>query len=125
MKEDLTGVPVSHIIDTRHKLTALIKGSLEGTETKIEGRAALIARNGIDEFVFYTTDDILVKGSVNDLVPLKRAIILETFAELLDILENSRRRFGRFGRAAKLGMLAVSSDPDLIGRFNDDDKAKI
>jgi len=125
MKEDLTGVPVSRLIDTRHKLTALIKGSLDGTETKEEGRAALIARNAIDEFVFHTTDDMLVKGIVSDLVPLKRAIILETFAELLDILENSWRRFGRFGRAAKLGMLAVTSDPDLIGRFNDDDRAKI
>jgi hypothetical protein len=85
----------------------------------------LIARNGIDEFVLHMTDDMIVKGNISDLVTLKRAIILSTFAELLDILENSRRRFGRFGRAAKLGMLAVASDPDLIERFNDGDRADI
>ena len=122
---DKTGVPLSRLIDVRHKLTALIKGSLDGVESKEEGRAALIARKGLDEFFFHTTDNMLVSGNVADLDVLKRAIILETYGELLDILDNSWWRFGRTGRAAKLGMLAVTSDPDLIERFNFDDRAKI
>lgn len=124
-KSDMTGVPISRLIDARHKLTALIKGSLDGVESKVEGRAALIARNGLDDFFFHTTDDMLVKGKGTDLTSLKRAIILETFAELLDIMEISWRRFGRSGRAAKSGMLVVASDPDLIERFNEEDRAKI
>jgi hypothetical protein len=59
------------------------------------------------------------------LVPLKRAIILETYTELLGILDDYSRRFGRGGKATKQGMLAVLSDPDVFGRFNADHQARI
>jgi hypothetical protein len=124
-KGDMTGVPISCLIDARHELTAIIKENLHETGSKEELRAALIARNGLDEFFFHTTDEILVKGNVTELVGLKRAIILSTYSELLYILEDSWRRLGRTGQAAKLGMSAVTSDPDLIGRFNLEDQAKI
>ena|SRR5262245_24958866 len=61
---------------------------------------------------------MLVAGDAADLAPLKRAIILETYAELLVILDNYSRRFGSGGKAVKQGMSAVLSDPDVFGRFN-------
>jgi hypothetical protein len=91
---ELEGVHISRLIDTRHKLTALIKQNLYGGGSKDEGRAALIARNDLDDFVFHTAGDALVRGNAADLVPLKRAIILETYSELLGILEDYSRRFG-------------------------------
>jgi hypothetical protein len=122
---ELEGVPASHLIDTRHKLTALIKQNLYGGGSKNEGRAALIARNGLDDFIFQKAGDALVRGNVADLVPLKRAIILETYAELLEILEDYSRRFGRSGKAVKQGMLAIFSDPDVFGRFKPDHQTRI
>jgi hypothetical protein len=109
----------------RHELTALIKQNLYGGGSKDEGRAALVARNALDEFVFNMKDDAIAKGSVADLVPLKRAIIIETHLEWLAILKDYSRRFGRGGKAAKQGMLAILSDPDVFGRFNADHQAEI
>jgi hypothetical protein len=74
---------------------------------------------------FRTTDDMLVKGKGADLAPLKRAIILETYAELLAILDDYSRRFGLGGKAVKQGMSAVLSDPDVFGRFNGSHQTKI
>jgi hypothetical protein len=122
---ELEGVPISRLIDTRHKLTALIKQNLYGGGSKDEGRAALIARNHLDDFVFQMTDDKLASGNVADLVPLKQAIIIETYTELLNILTDYRARFGRGGKATKQGMLAIISDPDVFGRFNPDHQDKI
>jgi hypothetical protein len=82
-------------------------------------------RNRLDDFVFDTTDDMLVKGSVDDLRPLKRGIILETYSELLDILDHYARRFGNGGKAVKQGMSAIVSDPDVLGRFDSDRQAEI
>jgi len=116
--QEFEGVPVSRLVDTRHELTALIKQNLYGRGSKREGQAALIARNRLDDFVFRMTDDMLTKGKSADLAPLKRAIILETFAELLTILDDYSRRFGQGGKAIKEGMLSVLSDPDVFGRFS-------
>jgi hypothetical protein len=85
---EFEGYPVSRLIDVRHKLTALIKQNLYGGGSKPEGQAALQARNGLDDFVFHMTADKLVKGDGADLVPLKRAIILETYVELVAILDD-------------------------------------
>jgi hypothetical protein len=115
---EFEGVHVSRLVDMRHELTALIKQNLYGGGSKTEGQAALIARNNLDDFIFRTTDDMLVKGKGADLAPLKRAIILETYAELLAILDDYSRRFGLGGKAVKQGMSAVLSDPDVFGRFN-------
>jgi hypothetical protein len=122
---EFEGVPVSRLVDVRHKLTALIKQNLYGGGSKPEGHAALIARNGLDDFVFSTTDNMLVAGSTDDLRPLKRAIILETYGELLDILNDYARRFGNGGKAVKQGMSAIVSDPDVLGRFDNDRQAEI
>ena len=111
--------------DSVSELTALIKQNLYGRGSKDEGRAALVARNRLDDFVFHTADDTIPRGNVADLVPLKRAIILETYTELLGILDDYSRRFGRGAKAAKQGMLAVLSDPDVFGRFNADHQARI
>jgi hypothetical protein len=109
----------------RHELTTLIKQNLYGGGSKPEGQAALIARNRLDDFVFQITDDALPKGNVADLIPLKRAIIIETHTEWLEILSDYSRRFGRGGKAVKKGMLAILSDPDVSGRFNVDHQASI
>jgi hypothetical protein len=122
---EFEGVPISRLIDTRHELTALIKQNLYGKGSKNEGRAALIARDKLDEFVFNATDDIFTRGKSAELAPLKRAIIIETHGELLDILSDYRARFGRGGKATKQGMLAIVSDPDVFGRFNPDHQGKI
>jgi hypothetical protein len=125
MPSEFGGVPVSRLVDTRHELTALIKQNLYGGGSKSEGQAALIARNSLDDFVFRMTDDMLVKGKSADLAPLKRAIILETYSELLSILEDYSRRFGHGGNAIKQGMSTILSDPDVFGRFNGDNQTKI
>jgi hypothetical protein len=125
LPSEFEGVPISHLINTRHELTALIKQNLYGKGSKDEGRAALIARNKLDEFIFDATDDILKRGNSADLAPLKRAIILETYSELLNILDEYRARYGRGGKATKQGMLAIVSDPDVFGRFDPDHQSKI
>ena len=125
MPSEFEGVPISRLVDLRHELTALIKQNFYGAGSKPEGQAALIARNHLDDFVFGTTDDMLVKGKLADLVPLKRAIILETYTEMLAILDDYSRRFGRGGKAVKQGMSAVLSDPDVFGRFNKNHQTEI
>jgi len=118
-------VPISRLVDLRHELTALIKQNLYGGGSKPEGQAALITRNRLDDFVFDMTDDVLVKGKLADLAPIKRGIILETYAELLTILDDYSRRFGRGGKALKQGMSTVLSDPDVFGQFRRDHQTKI
>ncbi len=68
---------------------------------------------------------MLVTGSVDDLRPLKRGIILETYGELLEILNDYARRFGNGGKAVKQGMSAIASDPDMLGRFDSVRQAEI
>jgi hypothetical protein len=87
--------------------------------------AALAVRGTLDDFIFHTTDDILERGTIAELDPLKMAIILETYEELLDLLQEAFARFGRTSKAAKLGMLSVVSDPGMFERFNPDHQAEI
>ena len=122
---EFEGVPISRLVDTRHELTALIKQNLYGRGSKPEGQAALIARNSLDEFIFRMTDNDLMTGTVDNLRPLKSAIILETYGELLEILDDYARRFGRGGKAVKQGMSAIASDPDVLGRFDSVRQAEI
>jgi hypothetical protein len=122
---EFEGVPISRVIDARHELTALIKQNLYGGGSKSEGRAALIARNRLDDFLSNMSPDTILKGDVAGLVFLKRAIILETYAELVVILDDYSCRFGRGGKAIKQGMSAVLSDPDVFGRFDADQQTKI
>jgi hypothetical protein len=122
---EFEGVPISHVIDVRHKLTALIKENLYGGGSKSEGQAALIARNHLDDFLSNLSADTILKGDAVGLVSLKRAIILETYAELVAILDDYSCRFGRGGKAIKKGMSAVLSDPDVFGRFDADQQTKI
>src|SRR5262249_8488408 len=122
--EDKGSVHISRFIDARHELTALIKQNLYGGGSTDEGRSALIARKELDKIVFEATDDVMTEGKAANLAGLKRAIILQTYAELLEILDDYRGRFGRGGKAIKQGMLAILSDPDVIGRFNPDHQAK-
>ena len=119
------GVPISRLVDTRHKLTELIKQNLYGGGSKPEGQAALIARNSLDEFIFGMTDNAFITGSADDLRPLKRGIILETYGELLEILDDYARRFGSGGKAVKPGMAAVACDPDVLGQFDSVRQAEI
>jgi len=119
------GVPLSRLADTRHELTALIKQNLYGRGSKPEGQAALIARNSFDESVFRMTDKDIMTGSMDGLRALTRAIIFETYGELLEILDDYARRFGSGGKAVKQGMSAIASDPDVLGRFDSDRQAEI
>lgn len=122
---EFEGIPISRLINSRHELTALIKQNLYGKGSKDEGRAALMVRNRLDEFVFNATDNSFSRGKSADLVPLKQAIIIETYLELLGILKDYRARFGRGGKATRQGMLAIVSDPDVFGRFTPDYQGKI
>ena len=97
----LPGVPVSRLIDLRHELTALIRSERYGGGNKIEGRAALIVRRGLDEFFFQTQQSQLVRGNVADLDVLKKAIILETLGEQVDLLEQARDAGGGSGKGIK------------------------
>ncbi len=119
------GVPLARLIDTRHELTALIKSELYGGGNKMEGRAALIARQHLDEFFFHTEQSQLTRGNVADLDALKRAIILETLAEQVTLLEQAREAGGGSRKGIKAEMLKLIDDPDRLDQFNDKDKAAI
>ena len=60
----------------------------------MEGRAALVARQRLDEFLFRTEQSQLTRGNVADLAALKRGIILETLAEQVTLLEQARNAGG-------------------------------
>ena len=92
--------------------------------SKDEGRAALIARHALDKGIFRMTQEDLASGDIAGLASLQRAIIIETYTELLDILSDYSRRFGRGGKAAKQGMLAILSDSDVFGQFDADQQAR-
>ena len=87
------GVPLARLIDARRELTALIKSELYGGGNKMEGRAALVARQRLDEFLFRTEQSV-TRGNVADLAALKRGIILETLAEQVTLLEQARNAGG-------------------------------
>ena len=78
LRDNSPGVPISRMIDVRHELTALIKSELYGGGDKTEGRAALTARQGLDEFFFHTQPRGATAAE-HDV--LKSAIILTTLAE--------------------------------------------
>lgn len=119
------GVPLSRLIDIRHQLTALIKSELYGDGNKLEGRAALIARRGLDEFFFHTEQSQLTRGNVADLETLKSAIILHTLAEQVTLLEQARDAGGGSRKGVKSQMQKLVNDPDKFNQFNDDDKAAL
>ena len=119
------GVPVSRVVDLRHQLTALIKSELYGGGSKTEGRAALMARQRLDEFFFRTEQSQFAQGRVTDLAPLKRGIILETLAELVDLLDQARNAGGGSIRGLRAQMQKLVNDPDRFARFNDEDKAAL
>jgi hypothetical protein len=116
------GIPVSRMIDVRHELTALINSELYGGGNKIEGRAALTARQSLDEFFFHTKP-LAATGA--DLDVLKSAIILETLVEQVDLLDQARDAGGGSQKGIKAEMLKLMDDPDRFDRFNDKDKAAI
>ena len=60
----------------------------------MEGRAALIARRTLDEFFFHTQQLNVVPGNVADLDVLRSAIILETLAEQVELLDQARDAAG-------------------------------
>jgi len=122
---DFEGVPLSRLLDTRDNLTALIEQNLYGRGQKSEGRAALIVRNRLDEFLFNISPDTILKGEHTDLLPLKRGIVLQGYAELIAILDDYSSRFGSNGNAIRKGMSALSSDPDVLGRFTAEQQARI
>jgi len=87
--------------------------------------AALMARRELDEFYFHTEQSQLTRGNVADLEALKRAIILETLAEQVTLLEQARDAGGGSRKGIKAEMLKLIDDPDRFHRFNDEDKAAI
>ena len=118
-------VPDSRLIDIRHKLTANIKFNLYGGGDRKEGRGALQARNSFDNFIFKAKQTDLVRGQIEETIVLKRAIILETFTELLEILDRGREAGGGTRKGIKAEMKKLMDDPDRFDRFNDEDKAAI
>jgi hypothetical protein len=125
LKANSPGVPLSRLIDTREELTALIKSELYGGGDKTEGRAAPIARRGLDEFFFHTEQSQLSRGNVADLDVLKGAIILTTLAEQVDLLDQARGAGDGSQKGIQAAMLKLMDDPDRFDRFNDEDKAAI
>jgi hypothetical protein len=109
------GVPIRRLNDIRHKLTANIKFNLYGDGDRNEGRDALSARYKLDDFLFKAEQTPSVE---------KRAIILDTFLELLEILDQARDTGGS-RRGIKAEMQKLVDDPDRFDRFHDRDKAAI
>jgi hypothetical protein len=119
------GVHVSRFVDIRHRLTAIIKFNLYGAGDRDEGRAALLARDRLDDFIFHARQSNLVGGRIEETDVLKRAIILETFGELLDILDHAHDAGGGTSKGVRAEMQKLRDDPDRFDRFNDVDKAAI
>ena len=115
-------VHVSRMIDLRHELIALIKSELYGGGNKMEGRAALTARQRLDEFFSHTKP---LGVTAADLDGLKSAIILTTLAEQADLLDQARDAGGGSQIGIKAEMLKLMNDPDRFDRFNDKDKVAI
>lgn len=111
---------VSKLIDARQSFTKLIKENLYGEGQKTEGRAALFARRGIDNFIFDMKESDIAEGKLSDLAPLRSGIIFGTYTELLDILSDYSKRFG-----IKQGMQAILADPDVRGRFDEERQDKM
>jgi len=122
---ELSGVHVSRLIQIRHKTTANIKFNLYGGGDRNEGRAALQARDSLDDFIFKAEQTDLVRGQIKETNVLKRAIILETFGELLEILDRGRELGGGTRKGIKAEIKKLMHDPDRLNRFNDNDKAAI
>ena len=120
-----TGIPTSRLVDLRHELTALINSELYGGGNKIEGRAALMARRSLDEFIFHTKQSQLVRGNVADIETYKRAVILTTLGEQATLLDHARDAGDGSGRGIKTEMVKLVDDPDRFDRFNDADKEAI
>jgi hypothetical protein len=119
------GIPVADLADIRHMLTASIRHNLYGIGDRNEGRDALRARTSLDQWFFKGKENLAEGSSGDGLVPLYRAIILETFCALVELLDNARKAGGGTRRGIKAQMLELIADPDRIGRFNDADQAKI
>jgi hypothetical protein len=79
----------------------------------------------LDEFFFDIEQSQLARGNVADVDALKRAIILETLAEQVTLLEQARDAGGGSRKGIKAQMLKLMDDPDRFDRFNDEDKAAI
>jgi len=79
----------------------------------------------LDECFFHTEQSQLTRGNVADLDALKRAIILETLAEQVTLLEQVRDAGGGSRKGIKAEMLKLIDDPDRFDQFNDEDKAAI
>jgi hypothetical protein len=120
------GHPIQRIVEARHKLTALIESELYGAGgNKIEGRAALTARRFLDEFIFSTEQSDLARGRVEELAPLKCAIIPEKLSELVKILVRARASRGLSSGDIKAAMADIVDDPDRFDQFNPKEKATI
>lgn len=122
---EVEDVSISLLMDARQEFTRLIKENLYGGGLKSEGRAALIARNALDERLFAMRNNELMKGKATDLIKIKNAIVLERYSELLVILEDYAGRFGKGAKAIKQGMLGIIRDPDVFGQFSAKHQAKI
>jgi hypothetical protein len=118
-------VHISRLVDLRHKLTANIKFNLYGGGDRNEGLGALQARNSLDDFILKAKQTDLVRGEIEQTNVLKTAVILETFTELLEILDRGREAGGGTRKGIKAEMKKLMDDPDRFDRFNDEDKAAI
>ena len=88
-------LPLRKVIRTRPELTANIESNSHSDGAKDEGRKALAVRKLLDEIIFGATASDLVDGDLGGLDHVRRAIVMETIAERLQILEGSTRRRSR------------------------------
>jgi hypothetical protein len=97
------GVPVGRLIDIRHKLTANIKFNLYRGGDRNEGRSALEARYELDDFLFNAEQTPNIG---------KKAVTIDTFLELLEILDHARETGSSYWReGARDGHEAVADEP--------------
>ena len=110
-------LPLGEVIRTRHDLTANIEFNLYGDGAKEEGRTALAVRNSLDEMIFGATASDLVNGDSGGLDHLKRAIVMETIAERLHILEGIYKIAKKNRSSVKQEMANIIVDRDRFERF--------
>jgi hypothetical protein len=110
-------ISLSKFIDLRHKLTENIEFNLYGDGSKDEGRKVLAVRDALDKTIVMATSADVVGGDARGLDHMKQAIVLETLAERMQILEGISRSAKGTAIGMKSEMINLLIDPDRIQKF--------
>lgn len=111
---------MSQWTEIRHMLTDNIRRNLYERGSREEGRRALKMRDTLDETFFNMAEKDLTPGPTGEtgLSSLRKAIVFETAAEHMEIIERAVRQANGDAQKLKLEMSKIADDQDNFGRFS-------